>query len=276
MNRNMILKTDILDIIFEKRNKLYGAYDLRKFYQHRLKLALAAMFITAALFSGFTMMPEKNKIAGPIYTPPEPTLKEVEIPKDPQKKPEVPKRETKPAVKPMSVNQKRFISNIVVAPKNTKTDSIFKVEPTDVIGPQTIVNADPGPFLPQPVKPEPGNGGGEKSIVKIDNTTPMEGNEVDVLPSYPGGMEAFRAFMQKNLQTPGELEEGQTVSVRIKFVVDNNGKLKSFATVLDGGDAYNKEVLRVLKKMPDWIPGKAKGENVSVYHIIPVKFVPAD
>jgi protein TonB len=274
MNRNIIMKTDVLDIIFEKRNKLYGAYDLRKFYQHRLKLALAAMLITAALFSGFTLMPDKNKIAGPIYTPPEPRLREVDIPKDPEKKPELPKQETKPAAKATPVNQKRFISNIVVAPENTKTDSIFIVEPIDLTGPKTIVNADPGPFLPTPVKPEPGDG--EKAVAKIDNTTPMNGNEVDVLPSYPGGMEAFRAFMQKNLQTPGDLEEGQSVSVRIKFVVDNNGKLKSFSTVLDGGDAYNKEVVRVLKKMPDWIPGKAKGENVSVYHIIPVKFVPAD
>jgi len=271
------MKTDVLDIIFEKRNKLYGAYDLRKFYQHRLKLALAAMFITAALFSGFTMMPDKSKIAGPIYNPPENVLKEVDMtPKEPKKKPEPPKQETKPAAKATPADQKKYISNIVIAAKNTKTDSIFIVEPADVIGTKTIVNADPGPFLPTPVKPEPGNGVGEKAVAKIDNTTPMNGDEVDVLPSYPGGMEAFRAFMRKNLQTPGELEEGQTVSVRIKFVVDNNGKLKSFATVLDGGDAYNKEVVRVLKKMPDWIPGKAKGENVSVYHIIPVKFVPAD
>ena len=45
MNKNLILKTDILDIIFEKRNKAYGAYDLRKFYPGRLKLALGFMFI---------------------------------------------------------------------------------------------------------------------------------------------------------------------------------------------------------------------------------------
>lgn len=271
------MKTDVLDIIFEKRNKLYGAYDLRKFYQHRLKLALAAMFITAALFSGFTMMPEKSKIAGPIYTPHENVLREVDMtPKEPKKKPEQPKPDTKPVAKANPLNQKIFTSHIVVVPKGIKTDTITTLLPNDVIGTKTIVNTDPGTFLPMPVKSEPGNGGGEKTVAKVDKTTPMNGDEVDVLPSYPGGMEAFRAFMRKNLQTPDELEEGQTVSVRIKFVVDNNGKLKSFATVLDGGDAYNKEVVRVLKKMPDWIPGKAKGENVSVYHIIPVKFVPAD
>ena len=104
----------------------------------------------------------------------------------------------------------------------------------------------------------------------------MDGDAVDVLPAYPGGMDAFRKFLEKNLQTPGEMENGETVSVRVKFVVDYTGKLKSFITVQDGGEAYNKEVVRVLKKMPDWIPGKTKGENVSVYYVIPVKFTGAD
>ena len=104
----------------------------------------------------------------------------------------------------------------------------------------------------------------------------MDGDAVEVLPSYPGGMDALRKFLEKNLQTPTEMENGETVSVRVKFVVDYTGKLKSFVTVLDGGEAYNKEVIRVLKKMPDWVPGKTRGENVSVYYIIPVKFTGAD
>ena len=277
MNKNLILKTDVLDIIFEKRNKLYGAYDLRKFYQHRLKLALVMMFITAVVFSGFTLIPGKNKIAGLVYTPPEPLFKEVDMtPKDAEKKPELPKSETKTLAKTTPVTQKAFTDNPIIVANNEKTDSIKTLLPDDKTGTVTINTGEPGPVLITPVTTEPGVRGGEKPIAKIDRTTPMDGDEVDILPSYPGGMEAFRTFLQKNLQTPGNLEEGQAVNVRIKFVVDNNGKLKSFLTVLDGGDAYNKEVVRVLKKMPDWIPGKAKGENVSVYHIIPVKFVAAD
>jgi protein TonB len=275
MNKNLILKTDILDIIFEKRNKLYGAYDLRKFYQHRLKLALAMMFITAVVFSGFTLIPDKSKIAAPVYTPPEPLFKEVDMtPKDPEKKPELPKPETKPLAKATPINQKIFTSHIVIVPKGIKTDSITTLLPTDVIGPKTIVDASPGPFLVTPVKTEPG--GGEKPVVTIDKNVPMDGDAVEVLPSYPGGMDALRKFLEKNLQTPTDMENGQTVSVRVKFVVDYTGKLKSFVTVLDGGEAYNKEVIRVLKKMPDWVPGKTKGENVSVYYIIPVKFTGAD
>ena len=82
----------------------------------------------------------------------------------------------------------------------------------------------------------------------------------------------IRSLTIPRLQTPDELEGGQSVSVRVKFVVDYTGKLKSFVTVQDGGDAYNNEVVRVLRKMPDWVPGKTKGENVSVYYVIPVRF----
>ncbi|MBK8611726.1 MAG: energy transducer TonB [Chitinophagaceae bacterium] len=79
--------------------------------------------------------------------------------------------------------------------------------------------------------------------------------------------------MKDNLQNPYDWENGETVSVQIKFVVGYDGKLQRFETQLDGGALYNKEVIRVLKKMPDWTPGVAGGEKVSVYYTIPVKFV---
>jgi protein TonB len=59
-------------------------------------------------------------------------------------------------------------------------------------------------------------------------------------------------------------------------VVGFDGKLQRFAVVKDGGDIFNREVIRVLKKMPDWVPGKSGGENVAVNFTIPIKFVPAD
>ena len=114
------------------------------------------------------------------------------------------------------------------------------------------------------------------STPKVDANNPMDANAVDVLPAYPGGMDALARFLKKNLQTPDELQNDETVSVRIKFVVGYNGKLQRFIAEQQGREIYNKEVIRVLKKMPDWIPGKAKGENVSVYYAIPVKFVISD
>jgi protein TonB len=274
MNKNLILKTDILDIIFEKRNKAYGAYDLRKFYPNRIKKALGFMLIIVTAFSAFTLLPQKQKdIITKTFVFTETELTDVTVePEVPVKEPET----EKPVAKaPTPVNQKIHTNNLLVVSNNVKTDSISTLLPTDVIGTKNIVTATPGTPSVEPVKPEPGNGTLAVSP-KIDKTTPMDIDAVDVLPSYPGGMDALRKFLEKNLKNPYDLENGETVSVQIKFVVGYNGKLQSFVTVLDGGEAYNKEVIRVLKKMPDWQAGKAKGENVSVYYTIPVKFIMSD
>jgi len=66
------------------------------------------------------------------------------------------------------------------------------------------------------------------------------------------------------------------IAVKIKVVVGYDGKLKIFELVQDGGIEFNNEVIRVLKKMPAWLPGKSRGQNVSVYYTIPVKFIGED
>jgi periplasmic protein TonB len=275
MNKNLILKSDILDIIFEKRNKAYGAYDLRKFYPNRLKLALGLMLIIAMGFSAFTLLPQKvNNVSGRIYEIPETKLKEVDSkPNDPVKEPKAEKTVDKD---PVAGNQKIFRKNLLVVDDLVKADTINTLLPDDIIGTVNINGPTSGLVLVQPVNTEPGNGGTEKITPKNDNTIPMDIDAVDILPAYPGGMDALNKFLERNLHNPDDLENGETINVRIKFVVGYNGKLQSFVTVLDGGEAYNKEVVRVLRKMPDWVPGKAKGENVPVYYTIPVKFVMSD
>ncbi|MEI9958074.1 MAG: energy transducer TonB [Ferruginibacter sp.] len=121
-----------------------------------------------------------------------------------------------------------------------------------------------------------GEGTGDKPASAPIATGTEVADYAEIMPSYPGGVEALRKFLQKNLTNPKEMEEGEEVSVKMKFVVGIDGKLQSFETVQDGGEEFNKEVMRVLKKMPNWVPGKTHGQNVSVYFTIPVKFVSAN
>jgi periplasmic protein TonB len=268
MKTELILKSDVLDILFENRNKAYGAYDLRKFYDNRLMKSLGAMLGIVLVLSAFTFMPDKKKslekqdelITTTIFTQPE---KKVEP---------VVKKET-PAAAQTPVSTKIFVKNIVIT-----TDS---VPPIDVITDNDrfanktsdIPGSGPG-IVQQPA----GDGFGTGPVAEpvkiepVDIITPTE--TAEEMPSFPGGMEALKRFLQKNLTNPRDLEDGEMVSVKIKFVVGYDGKLKGFTTVQDGGDEFNKEVVRVLKKMPEWVPGKTRGQNVSVYYVIPVKFVP--
>ncbi len=267
------MKSDILDILFENRNKTYGAYILRKFYAERVKKALCIMLIIVSGFAALTFLPKKtNMVKARIFDIPDtklPTVKEDS--REVEKKPET----VKPEIKTADVTKKPFLSNLVIVERNIMSDTIPMLIEADAIGNMAVINAGSGPSVVQSVTT--GNGDAAEVVhPKMDKTMPMNPNSVDELPAYPGGMDALRKFLERNLINPREMEEGESVSVRIKFVVGYNGKLESFVTVQDGGDEFNKEVVRVLKKMPGWIPGKANGENVSVYFTIPVKFVPAD
>ncbi len=266
------MKADILDIIFEKRNKDYGAYDLRKFYPKRLKRALGFMLIIATAFSALTLLsPKVNGVITIPFDIPQTEMKKVyDISKEAAKKPEVAKPETKTTATP--ANQKIFIKNLFIVSNHVKTDSITTLLPTDFIGTENIGILKPGTARVQPDKPEAVIGNSEKITPNMDITSTVELHVVDIPPVYPGGNDALHKFLQRNLHNPTDMAEGESVSVRIRFVINYNGKLQGFVTEQDGGELFNKEVVRVLKKMPEWIPGKAKGQNVSVYYTIPVKF----
>jgi protein TonB len=275
MNKELILKSDVLDIVFENRNKAYGAYDLRKFYSNRLVKSLGLMICGIVVLSAFTFLPKKKTIKPKeeiitIMGSVAPDKKE-----EPKKEPEKPKEPVKPQAKAPT---QAFTDKPVVVPDkieipklNALTDSIAisDVTSTGKPGILPIVNPTP-PTTPGdgPVTPA------VPVIAKLPASTPRESAEQ--MPSFPGGMDALRRFLQRNLQNPKEMEEGESVSVKIKFVVGYDGKLQGFTTIEDGGEAFNKEVIRVLKKMPDWVPGRTNGENVSVYYNIPVKFIPAE
>ncbi len=275
MKTELILKSDVLDIIFENRNKAYGAYSLRKFYNNRLLKSLGFMMAGVVLLSAFTFIPETKmssdnliETSGPI------TLSEVE---KPVKEPEKPKEQPQPqknnvATVKSTTNIKIVPATVDVPPIDAITDSLQIADVTS--------NGTPGnqPIVGTVTGGDGGNPGGTGTEPftepAVDIITPKF--TADVMPEYPGGINALRKFLQRNLTNPRDMEENEQVSVKVRFVVGYDGKLKSFEVAQDGGEEFNKEVVRVLKKMPEWVPGKTKGQNVSVYYTIPVKFVPAE
>ena len=268
MNKELILKSDVLDILFENRNKAYGAYALRKFYENRLLKSLSIMLTTVMVLSAFTFLPRKKHTGfrTEVYVMDETKINHVR----PDEKKIEPVRQK---IKQQNAPQKRLSNNIVIVNNKVKTDSLETLKPTDAIGKITVKDPIPGIVLPNIlVIPAGGNEGTVKKTV--DKSIPVYNPQI--MPSYPGGMEALRVFLQRNLNNPSDIEAGDQVTVKIQFVVGFDGKLQGFETIEDGGAAFNKEVIRVLKKMPEWIPGKSNGENVAVYYTIPVKFVPSD
>ena len=96
---------------------------------------------------------------------------------------------------------------------------------------------------------------------------------VDQMPQFSGGHEKLKEFIEKNKRYPKSLQDrGIQGRVVVTFVVKKTGRI-SHAKVVRGVDpALDKEALRVVRKMPRWIPGKMGGKNVDVKYTIPVDF----
>jgi len=96
---------------------------------------------------------------------------------------------------------------------------------------------------------------------------------VDQIPEYPGGEGAMMKYIKDNLKYPiTAFEKGIQGRVIIRFVVEKTGTINNVELIRGIDPACDKEALRVIKTMPDWKPGKMKGESVSVYFTLPIDF----
>ncbi len=96
---------------------------------------------------------------------------------------------------------------------------------------------------------------------------------VEEMPVYPGGEDALRQFIANNIHYPVEAQEkaiqGQ---VYVCFVVDKTGKVRNAQIARGVAPSLDKEALRVVSSLPQWTPGKQKGQAVAVSYTVPISF----
>lgn len=268
MKPDMILHSDMLDILFEDRNKEYGAYDLRRSYQRRLLYSLGGMFVLVVLF--FAMNYYLRSIKDAFRQPVNPAqdeviLEEYKIP--PPQPPKPPVKYQKPVAE---------IKNTipVIVPPTVKVDPLPPIEDlmkdNAQISTRTVAGDAPTSDI-GPVQPA-GDGQATRNVEPAhDDDKPI--HIAEKMPEYPGGLEALRRFLGRNLQVPeGSLDAGQQVKVPVSFVVNKDGMLVNVEFLVQADEAFKKEILRVFHKMPKWIPGSQNGRAVSVYLSIPIIF----
>ncbi|MBI3137397.1 MAG: TonB family protein [Sphingobacteriales bacterium] len=267
MTNNALLAASLDDILFEHRNKAYGAYALRKGYNARMLSALGAGMSVILLLAIFGMSRGNTNtiLAGPEKQEGM-VIRQVELPKEKPPVPEKPKEmeKQKPAEKIATV---KYISHIKIE-KDVKTTVASQ---SDLDGKQVGDKNTDGKKADGTVvlTPQPGPGTG--------NSAP-EGRQADFTaqersPEFPGGAEALRKFLARNLVSPGELEAGEMKTVRVRFKVDKDGEVNGFEIISSAGEDFDDEVVRVFRKMPRWIPALQNGINVPVNYVLPVTFV---
>ncbi|PLK43525.1 energy transducer TonB [Emticicia sp. TH156] len=255
------------EIVFEHRNKDYGAYELRKTYTLTVN---RAMWIGITLFSGlfvtsYIFARQKDKVKD---------QKEVIINLQDLKEPEQPPVEQIPEPEPPKPIEQvqtikylvpEVVENPVVEEAPPTQDEMEKAVISNVTTPgeETESIAETPPAVAPPVE--------TKIAEVVEDNTPFL--HVEVQPSFVGGSGEMYKFLGKTLKYPSAAQRsGVEGKVFLSFIVERDGSITDVKVAKSVGFGCDEEAIRAVKLMPKWIPGKQNGRNVRVNYTIPVIF----
>lgn len=259
------IPTTLDEMVFEYRNKAYGAYELRKGYSSNLNKAIfigVSCFLLMLLTNFiFARQKEKGDVLLHEYNPidyMEESLPPIEKPKDPE---------------PPKIEQKSSITYVEPVVVEETTHESPPPSPDEmegkIISNVTIkgIDSDEIAATPPPARTS------ETVAVEL----PVEDNTpfltVEVNPSFLGGNSEMYKFLGKNLKYPNAAQRANIQGkVFLSFIVEKDGSITDISTLKGIGFGCDEEAIRVMKLMPNWIVGKQNGRNVRVKFTIPVFF----
>ena len=272
-------KVDLIDknwveLVFDGRNKEYGAYVLRKETGMRnIKSMLLVFAVIIAIMAGVAA-----KVAIENAFP-----KKVAIETDVELTKLAEKKEVKVEKKaPVKVEEQKVVekvkSSVKFTPPVIKKDD--EVKPEEELKSQEDLNKTNTAIGSFDVKGNDETGGEVlKAKEVIAQPEPPKEEEtkvfdvVEVMPTFPGGQQALFEWLIKNIKYPVVAEEnGVQGRVIVTFVVERNGSITDVQVAKSVDPSLDKEAVRVVKAMPHWIPGKQNGSAVRVKFTVPVTF----
>lgn len=274
MSKIDLISSDWVDLVFEGRNKAYGAYRLRKSTTKRNILAMVAVVIL--LVVAFIILTVKNFVDEQRAKVAMTQVAELTNYDQPKKKAEV--KQKKVEVEPERVVERvkssiKFTAPVIKKDEEVKPDEELKTQ-DELMSTKTAIgtfdvkgNDDAnGEILKAKeviAEPEPPKHEEENKVFDI----------VEQQPLFPGGPAALMKYLSENTKYPVVAQEnGVQGRVTVQFVVEKDGSI-SDVHVLRGVDpSLDKEAVRVVKSMPRWTPGKQNGSAVRVKYQVPVTF----
>jgi periplasmic protein TonB len=250
------------ELVFQGKNKEYGAYKLRSDSDKRHNLAMIIIAVVAVV--GFSlpklieMATPKQKIVN-VEAMKMSTLDKAVVKNDVKK--------VEPVAPPPALKSSiKFVAPIIAKDEEVKEE--FKSQEQLTNTKVAISIAD--------VK---GNDEKGKDIADIKQAvTQVEEPDhvyqvIEQMPQYPGGESELMSYIAKNLKYPVIAQEnGIQGKVILRFVVSKSGQVDKIEVVRSLDPACDKEAVRVVRTLQRWIPGKQNGVNVSVYYTLPIAF----
>ncbi|MDR0824908.1 MAG: TonB family protein [Prevotella sp.] len=259
------------DVVFEGKNKNYGAYKLR---QSSSKRHIAAFLVILAFAIFVSALPSlitavKNLTQGQAG-PMEDTFELSNIPVEEIPEENKIKQETAPPPPPLKTTV-QFVPPKITKDEDVKDDQQMKAQ-DEILETKVQVSvadikgtSDKGVDIAELRE--------HKVIVEEKPVEEKPFVTVEQMPTFPGGEVEMQKFIGNNLKYPVVAQEsGIQGRVTIRFVVSKTGAIED-VTVMRGIDSScDKEAVRVVKSMPRWNPGKQNGLSVPVYFTLPIVF----
>lgn len=268
MNSAQILQSDILDIIFDGKNKLYGAYQLRKTYNNRIagSLAMMGILVFVAILIRAVSGTEKKTTAPGWIEVGETAFTDYKENEELKVKVRLPELK-----RPADVATVRF-TDIRIAKSNEVVSP-----PPDV---QQLKSARIGFETRRGVADDyinapPEVPGGTKVIAggtneKKDNSDVVVIN-VDIQASFPGGVTAWTKYVQKAIEKElDDFTDADFGTCIVKFIVDKEGKVSQVHATTMQGTRLAEVSVNAIRKGPRWIPAQQNGHYVNAYRTQPV------
>ena len=265
MEPNKILSANILDLIFDDRNKEYGAYELRVTYPQRIKKSLIIVFIIAAIVvTGAALANKLKPDNGSALMIKELTLEDIKPDvKEPEPIPEPKKPEPQPQLQTQKLTQFNVVPDEQADKDIPTKDDLEDVKISDVTKEGV---KDEG--LTETKDIDKGTG-----IIEEKTKEPEIWTVVEVPAKYDGD---WTKFLYKNLNANVPIDNSAPAgkyTVLIQFVVDQQGNISDINPLTSYGFGMEQEAVRVLKKAKGWKPGIQNGHEVKSYHRQPVTFI---
>ncbi|GAB3854753.1 energy transducer TonB [Hymenobacter terrigena] len=275
MTNAQLATASLDDIVFDGRNRHYGAYELRALYQRHMTRALIIATAMLALLLVFPLLAQLLKEDVAIVPPKPVVLRPIDVNVNVDQ-PIItpPPAAAKPPTTPPQLPTMKNVVPVVVkekdAPKVSEVPN--QDELIDKISSTKSQDGDPNAKIEQPlIEAKPGDDPG----LLPDAGTSKPYTYVEQMPQLPGGggTAAIVAAIQKAVRYPAKaLQNGVEGKVFVSFTVDPKGDVTDVKVVKGLGYGLDEETMRAIKTLPKFIPGKQNGREVSVAFTVPVTY----
>ncbi len=269
MESNKILGADFLDILFEGKNKEYGAYDLRKTYNKRITTSLLITIgIVLVLFLGSFIakkMEEKDAAAPMVVKDLE--LEQVKPEEPPPPPPPPPKLPPPPPIKTIQFTPPKVVKDeeVIKPPPEVKELEEAKVDVKTAEGDKDLgIVAPPIEDAGKAIEAPPAKEEDEDKVF----------TKVEIEASFPGGEGAWRNYVSKAINNNiDELTEaGESGQCRVRFIVDKEGNVSDVEAITMKGTKLAEVAVNAIRKGPKWKPAQQNGRFVKAFREQPIQF----